>query len=312
MSKVISSSKDLKLREKTVGFAEAFIDQMNRMEISDYDFLSINLFFESVVSINAMTDKYSIKYQKFIGEKFRKFKMNPILFKNYLSSISALLSSNTEIHPEFFKIMVDNVTTGKFSLYFKYFTIFNESMQGARKIRQIFDKNPKDITEQEKVIKNSMVKLLKFLMFKLEEQLMSSNFVLISKLYRNYLSFVKERIPSLEKELILMSQKRGNKEFLLNMMELEILVSEVGEKLGPEIVQQLLQINGDNILLEESVFKSSIAFNKHLEQITTLNYNLKKSQISRNFNEYPHFVRFISSQNKFLEYVLKNFNSDTI
>jgi hypothetical protein len=62
MSKVITQNKDLVLREKTIGFVEAFIDEMSSIEISDYDFLSINLFFESMVGINAMTDEYSLKY----------------------------------------------------------------------------------------------------------------------------------------------------------------------------------------------------------------------------------------------------------
>ena len=86
-----------------------------------------------------------------------------------------------------------------------------------------------------------------------------------------------------------MSVKRGDKEQLLNLLELDILVNEVGEKLSPEVVAKLLTLDSDSILTDEQVFSGHVPFNRQLDQITTLNYNLKKSQISRNLHDYPHF-----------------------
>jgi hypothetical protein len=95
--------------------------------------------------------------------------MSPILFKNYLGSISSLLNSNTEIDPATLKIMVDNLCTGQYSIFFKYYTVFTECMNNAKKIKAVFEKSNSDLTEGDKIIKASFTKFLKFLMFKLEQ-----------------------------------------------------------------------------------------------------------------------------------------------
>lgn len=281
------------------------IERLPTLSITQSDALSLAMLIESLSSCNLLTEEYSKILQEIIGERILKEGLNIKYSVTYLNIICSFISTKSDFTPKFIYFVKE---------YLKLDMMVNTTMVYVLTNALQFSMYTKIIENQRDAeTNNSTIQLIQKVVIGMIENINRSslhdlNYISLTKLYRFYVTFIKQRNPEIE-EKILSKALMSKFDSVVVYIELEALAASIDQRMdfqGPNNADKILEML--NAPMEFANFVTSMdkgSFFRSIDTLSSLNYNIRSSKICSNITMHPNLKLYVQCVRMLIVELLK-------